>query len=270
MPLAGGTPTQVAQVGSQIWNLALDENRNLPASNDLRDNRVDVQTGLVLQTFSTNAARGVAVEHATADPIVFANTRPSVYRLTSAGLTLIAPTLLTVSSGIAIVASAAEYGVANPGLTDYAFRTFPGVGGLPIAGNASYTGQVDAASGNNNLGVLAMSFDQSSLPVLGIQLLVDPASAIAAGAFPAGVPMPSAFSSDRFRTCLGCSGLVSTRLEPTYRRREHRASRTRPTRLCSECWLAPIGRDGFHGAGTSVVERGQRRCAFRGGILALT
>jgi hypothetical protein len=94
------------------------------------------------------------------------------------------------ASGITMVHSAIEYGTATPGATGYAFQTFPGVGGLPIAGNQSYALQVEAANGNSNLGVLVASFGSGSLPLLGIQLLVDPGSAVALGAFAAGTSIP--------------------------------------------------------------------------------
>ena len=194
VPIAGGTPIQIAQVSNYIWSLALDENRNLMICNGSSTDRVDVQTGQVLETFSTTTALAVAVEQTTADPIayVFGAQASDVVRLASTGPTVVASGVLDLASGITIVDSAREYGTATPGLTDYAFRTFPGVGGLPIAGNTSYAVQVDAANGNSNLGVLAASFGQSSLPVLGIQLLVDPTSAVALGAFPAGAPIPFA------------------------------------------------------------------------------
>jgi hypothetical protein len=193
-PLAGGAVSSVAQVGSYIWNLAMDESGNLLVGVSDDVHRIDPQTSQTLETFPSvgGLALGVAIERATADPLVYVSGSGEVSRLRATGNLVVATVPLGHASGITVVNSVAEYGAATPGATDYAFRTFPGVGGLPVAGNLSHALQVDASNGNANLGVLVASFGQSSLPLLGIQLLVDPASAVALGAFPAGSSVPFA------------------------------------------------------------------------------
>lgn len=190
IPIAGGTPTQLAQVASSIWNLDVDQDGNVLVCAGSQVVRLDAQGGQVLETIQTGSTMGIEVEHSTGDPIayVFSTT---IRRLDGSG-TNIQSGVLSHASGLTVAQSAVDYGIATPGSTDYAFQTFPGVGGLPIAGNASYAVQVNAADGNNNLGVMVASFNLGSLPLLGIQLLVDPTSAVALGAFPAGSPVPLA------------------------------------------------------------------------------
>jgi hypothetical protein len=194
-PITGGNPTLVTSVPGNFWNLARDQDGNLLAAAGSNLYRIDPQTGQTLETIPSGAGNllGVSIERPTADPIGCAGNSAGgqVVRLQASGAQTIGP-ITGLVSGITVVDSVLEYGTATPGSTDYAFRTFPGVGGLPVAGNANHAVQIDAANGNTNLGVLAANFGSASLPLLGFQLLVDPAGAVALGPFPAGSPIPFA------------------------------------------------------------------------------
>lgn len=192
VPMAGGTPTFIAPAGGLFWNMSLDQDGNLLVASGTSVKRIDVATGVYLETLTGSFGNvgGIAIERPTATVIgVPGSGSANVSRFEPGGATLI-ETISGHPSGITIIDTVSEYGVATPGATDYSFRTFPGVGGLPVAGNGNYAVQIDAANGNNNLGVLVASFGQTLLPVLGIQLLVDPNSAVALGPFPAGSAIP--------------------------------------------------------------------------------
>lgn len=190
-PLTGGGSTLLAP-GNFVPSMALDQNGDLLVlSNGVK--RIDVQTGAItVVAIPAGTPNGMFIERATGSAVVTLNGLPAAGTLWINGSTpqTLATNMTGVGSGVAVVDSAQDYGAPTPGASSYAFRTFPMPGGIPIAGNTAHAVAIDATSGPGNIGVVAANFSNASLPVLGINLLVNPTGAVVVGPFAPGTSVP--------------------------------------------------------------------------------
>lgn len=190
-PLTGGMPTLLTTLAGGAFNMCQGADGNLLAGLSTIVVSIDRQTGATLgSNVIPGAAIGLSLEKATASQVI--GSANSVYRIDAGGPVTLATGLSGLCSGVAVAGTQTVYGPATGGAADYAFRTSPGVGGLPIRGNVTYALQVDAQNGVGSIGALAANFDATSLPALGVQVLVDPVGVVLLGPYMPGTPIPFA------------------------------------------------------------------------------
>jgi hypothetical protein len=73
-----------------------------------------------------------------------------------------------------------SYGAPSDGLNRYWFQNFPNPGGLPLLGNAGFTLTMRSEAGTAALSLLGLALGRASIPVLGIEVLLDPATVVLA------------------------------------------------------------------------------------------
>jgi hypothetical protein len=119
---------------------------------------------------------------------------------------LISPALSTIAA-LDINPNPESYGAGSPGAAGYAWQLTPNAGGLPLVGNAGFSLTVASDVPQQGVGVFAVATSAiAPLPVLGINLLVDPGSAITVGTsfadaatLPLGIPAtPSLVGAELF------------------------------------------------------------------------
>jgi hypothetical protein len=204
IPLAGGTATQVAALPFGDSNVAIDHDDTVLLTtlngppNFFRYDPFTTQ--LTTIPSSSGPLNAVAVEPSTGNYFLAtanAGTPPRslLWRTPTGTETVlqVTPTTATISS-IDSNPNPENYGAGTPGTAAYRWLTAPNPGGLPEVGNTSFSltvaaDQSIAAPGVVMLGQAAIA----PLTVLGVDVVVDPSSAVFLGSVlvdTAEVPLP--------------------------------------------------------------------------------
>ena len=124
-------------------------------------------------------ANGLALDNASGDRIIADTSTAQIYRLNAALMPLALGSVNGVASGVAVRQSIATYGQPTPGANTYDWALVPNPGGEPKVGNLTFDMTL-ASSPGTALGVAGLSLGEASppLPVLGISLLLDPATVV--------------------------------------------------------------------------------------------
>jgi hypothetical protein len=201
VPLAGGTAVLVASVPAGISNLGFDNQGFLLVTDAYTQQglfRLDVTNGQWTQVpHSSGALNGIANEPVTGGFAVVTGGAGTPSRSvlwmerTGADHLLDTPAGIATPSGVAIHLNPARIGAGSPKTNVYDWELAPNPGGLPQPGNQGFSLTLATTGSQRPLfGVFAIALQRLSapLPLLGVDLWLDPASVVFTGAVP---PIPS-------------------------------------------------------------------------------
>jgi hypothetical protein len=216
IPVAGGAASLVANLPVGASNVTMDQDGTvLVTTLDGPPNlyRYDpVSTALTPLTTATGPLNAIGLESVTGNYMMATASggvppRSLMWRTpTGPENLLITPGLSTISA-LDINPNPESYGAGSPGAAGYAWQLSPNPGGLPQVGNAGFSLTVASDVPMQGIGVFAVATSAiAPLPVLGINLLVDPGSAITVGTtfadnavLPLGIPAtPSLVGAELF------------------------------------------------------------------------
>jgi hypothetical protein len=179
----GGTARHIATIPAGISNLAVEPSGRLIATGlggPPNLFAVDPANGNVVAIpTSVGTFNAVAVETVTSNfAIVTANAgspRRSVFWMEPSGdAHLLCDPVFQTPSGIDVRHDPRVYGAGSPRDNAYDWALTPNPGGLPTLGNAGFSVTLTSAPGTAP-GAVVVSLAAASFPLLGVQVLVDPA-----------------------------------------------------------------------------------------------
>lgn len=144
-----------------------------------------------VQSTTAIAANVIELDRATGNFIADSGYAPGsttpvggIYSIDPAGLAILRASFLPNSKGyiarqgIAVCNAIDSYGAPSDGLSRYWFENFPNPGGQAAIGNLSFSLTLRSDPTVPTLSLLAVSRDRASIQVAGIEVLVDPSTAI--------------------------------------------------------------------------------------------
>ncbi len=192
----GGTATLVATVNGIVSNLDFDPHGDLLFSavvGSANLGTIDILTGAVSPISNTAFLNGVVAEPGTDNLAILEFTTGSGYSVelrapdgTSTTIAMPPPTGFGVLSGIDVQPAMARYGSgSSTGSGSYSIA-WPQPGGMAYVGNSSFGVTTESTGSAATAAAVCLSLDAASIPVLGIDLWIDPGPS-----FLASVPVPT-------------------------------------------------------------------------------
>ena len=192
VPGDGVTPapvTSIASVGAYVLNLGLDTAGQLLVSNwqspTLSIDVTQPNAPVTQLPIAINDANGLAIENASGDALLAEVDTGTLFRRDGNGTLTPLATLTGAVSGVAVHQRVGTYGAATPGLGTYAWEFGSSRTNTPFLGNSDFALAISAEPAAPAASLVALSFGRASLPAFGLELLVDPLSAVVS-AVPAG------------------------------------------------------------------------------------
>lgn len=207
VPLAGGAATHLVNLPGGISNMAFANDGYLMVTDAYTAQglfRVDVSNGsFVAIPHSSGALNGLANESVTGNYAAVSGgaglPSRSVFWVEPNGTdhVLDSPIGIATPSGVAIHLNPARFGLGTAAGNSYEWQLAPNPGGLPKVGNTNFSLTV-AATGSTGLtlgvGLIAQSRLASAVPILGVDLWLDPTTILATPLLPAlpivAIPLP--------------------------------------------------------------------------------
>ena len=185
VPGDGVTPapvTSIASVPAYTLNLGLDTAGQLLVGNWQSPTlSIDVTqpTAPVTQLpIAINDVNGLTIENVTGDMLLAEASTGTLFRRDGNGTMTPLATVIGSASGIAIHQRVGTYGAATPGQSSYEWELGSELINAPYLGNTDFAFRMSAEPAAPAASLLALSFGRASIPVIGLQILVDPFSAI--------------------------------------------------------------------------------------------
>jgi len=189
VPVAGGTATQVATLPSGASNLAVDNDGSVLVTtlngppNLFRYDPLSQTTTPITTTIGPmNAVAVDPVSGTYALASANAGTPPrSLFWMTPSGpQNLLLDPMRATISGIDVNPDPEAFGTGTAGQASYGWALHPNAGGLPLVGNLGFSVTVQASQVITTAAVLVLSSTRRTtpLPVLGVDLWVDPIGAL--------------------------------------------------------------------------------------------
>ena len=185
VPGDGVTPepvTYITSIPALALNFAIDTEGQLLVStwqNPIY--RVDITqptTPVTQVALALNDANGLAIENVTGDAVVAVYDTGEVYRRKNDGTLDLLTTVDGGTSGVAIHQQVGTYGKPTPGQNTYEWELGSSLANAPYLGNTDFAFQMNAEPAAPAASLLALSFGRSSIPAIGLQILVDPLTAV--------------------------------------------------------------------------------------------
>ena len=184
VPGDGVTPapvTSIASVPAWTLNLGLDTAGQLLVGNWQSPTlSIDVTqpTAPVTQLpIAINDVNGLTIENVTGDMLLAEASTGTLFRRDGNGTMTPLASVIGSASGIAIHQRVGTYGAATPGLSTYDWELGSSLINAPYLGNTDFAFRMSAESAPA-ASLLALSFGRASIPVIGLQILVDPFTAV--------------------------------------------------------------------------------------------
>ena len=185
VPGDGVTPapvTSIASVPAYTLNLGLDTAGQLLVGNWQSPTlSIDVTqpTAPVTQlSIAINDVNGLTIDNVTGDMLLAEASTGTLFRRDGNGAMTPLASVIGSASGIAIHQRVGTYGAATPGQGTYEWELGSSLINAPYLGNTDFEFRMSAEPVAPAASLLALSFGRSSIPAIGLQILVDPFTAV--------------------------------------------------------------------------------------------